>query len=169
MKQAKRTAAALLAAVLTIGTIPAYAAETGVLTRGEAAERLLTAAQDYDPSVQQSDILKGYPNGDLDLDGTVTRAQALVMLDRAFGGLPDPVGDNARMAIPAESFTDVPEWASEELSDVFAAGIVAGTGDGRFSPDQPMTASAISAPGTVKMTSPVSRTRSPLKEVFAMA
>ena len=143
MKQAKRFTAALLASVLAIGTIPAYAAEPDVLTRGEAAELLLSAAQDYNPGVQQSDILKGYSNGDLDLDSTVTRAQALVMLERAFGDLSDPVGDNARMAIPAEAFTDVPVWASEPLSDVFAAGIVAGTGDGRFSPDQPMTESAL--------------------------
>ena len=143
MKQAKRFAAALLAAVLAVGAIPAYAAEPDVLTRGKAAELLLAAAEDYNPGVQQSDILKGYSDGNLNLDGTVTRAQALVMLDRAFGDLPEPVGDNARMAIPAETFTDVPEWALEPLSDVFAAGIVAGTGDGRFSPDQPMTESAL--------------------------
>ena len=52
---------------------------------------LLAAAEDYNPGVQQSDILKGYSDGNLDLDGTVTRAQALVMLDRAFGDLPEPV------------------------------------------------------------------------------
>ncbi len=139
MKHFKRFASLVVAAMLTIGTIPAQAAGPEGLKRGEAAEMLLAAADDYNPGVQQSDILKGYPDGNLDLEGTVTRAQALVMLDRAFGGLPDPVGDSARTAIPASSFTDVPLWASDELSDVFSAGIVAGVGNGLFSPDRPVT------------------------------
>ena len=141
MKYLKRLVPLLLAAVLVLGAVPAHAAEA--LTRGEAAELLLSAAEDYNPGVQRSDILKGYPNGELDLDGPVTRAQALVMLDRAFGGLPEAVGDNARVAIPAEQFTDVPAWASAAISDVLDSGIVAGTGGGRFSPDQPMTESAL--------------------------
>ena len=143
MKHLKRLVPLLLAAVLAVGAIPVRAAEPDVLTRGEAAEMLLAAAEDYNPGVRQSDILRGYSNGDLDLDGPVTRAQALVMLDRAFGGLPDPVGDSARMAIPAETFSDIPEWASEAVSHVLSAGIVAGTGDGCLSPNLPMTESAL--------------------------
>ena len=143
MKYLKRLAPLVLAAVLVLGAVPARAAEAEALTRGEAAELLLAAGADYNPGLQRSDILKGYPNGELDLDGPVTRAQALVMLDRAFGGLPEAAGDNARMAIPAEQFTDVPAWASAAVSHVLDAGIVAGTGGGRFSPDQPMTESAL--------------------------
>lgn len=45
------------------------------------------AATDYNADVTYGDILKGYPGGDLNEDGAVTRAQALVMLQRAFGGL----------------------------------------------------------------------------------
>ena len=138
MRYWKRTLPLLLAAALTAGTIPAQAA--GLLTRGEAAEMLRAAADDYNPGVQQSDILKGHANGDLDLDGPVTRAEALIMLNRAFNGLPESTGDNARMAIPAEDFTDIPDWASDILSDVFSAGIAAGTGDGLFSPDAPLSA-----------------------------
>ncbi|MFR4157260.1 MAG: hypothetical protein ACLTZ7_06425, partial [Oscillospiraceae bacterium] len=114
----------LLALVLALGTLPAQAA---ALTRGEAAQALLSAAQDYNPGVQRSDILKGYPDGSLALDGTLTRAQALVMLTRAFGGFAAPVGDNARMAaLPASSLTNVPTWAAEELSSVLAAGLADG-------------------------------------------
>ena len=83
MKYLKRLAPLVLAAVLVLGAVPARAAEAEALTRGEAAELLLAAGADYNPGVQRSDILKGYPNGELDLDGPVTRAQALVMLDRA--------------------------------------------------------------------------------------
>lgn len=143
MKHLKRFVPLLLTAALTLGAVPAQALEPDVLTRGQAAERLLAAADDYNPGVQRSDVLKGYPDGNLDLEGAVTRAQALVMLDRAFGGLPAPVGDSARAAIPAEDFTDVPGWASDALSRVFTAGIVSGDGNGLFSPDQPMTADAL--------------------------
>ncbi len=137
-KYAKRLAALGLAAVLTMSCVPAQAAEAGVLTRGEAAEMLLNAGDSYVPGLELSDILKGHPNGDLDQDSPVTRVQALIMLDRAFGGLPAPVGNSARSAFPAEDFTDVPDWASEELADVFAAGIVDGGGDGLLSPSQPI-------------------------------
>ena len=64
------------------------ATRRGALTRGETASILLEAATDYDADVTYGDILKGYPGGDLNEDGAVTRAQALVMLQRAFGGLP---------------------------------------------------------------------------------
>lgn len=85
------------------------------------------------------DILKGYPGGDLNEDGAVTRAQALVMLQRAFGGLPEPKGDNARSGYPAANFTDIPAWAQAELEDVLASGIVAGTSATTFSPDRKIT------------------------------
>ena len=140
MKQARRYAAMILAGAVILGASPALAAGEEVLTRGEAAGRLLEAAKDYNPGVVQSDILKGYGSGDLDLEGTVTRAQALVMLDRAFGGLSAPVGDNARGGIPAGMFSDLPAWGGEELDRVLSAGIVAGTGEGQLSPDRPITA-----------------------------
>lgn len=125
----KRLAALALAAVLILGAVPAQAAEEDALTRGEAANILLEAGFKYTPELEFSDILKGYPGGNLDLDGPVTLAQAMVMLERAFGGLPAPVGDSARMAYPAGALTDVPAWATGELETVLNAGIVAGTGD----------------------------------------
>ncbi len=138
MKFTKRFAAILLAAILTLGSLPALAADG--LTRGDAVEQLIAVAQDYNPGVAQSDIIKGYGNGDLGLDDPLTRAQAFVMIRRAFGVLPELTGDNARMAVPAETFTDVPAWATEEFDDVLSAGIVAGTGNGLLSPNAPMTA-----------------------------
>lgn len=110
MKFMKRLAPLLLSAALLLGAAPVQAA--GELTRGQAADAILAAARDYAPGVQQSDILKGYPDGSLDLDGPVTRAQALVMLTHAFGGFAAPVGDNARMALPEGGLTNVPVWAA---------------------------------------------------------
>lgn len=108
-------------------------------TRGEVAQMLLIAADDYNQGVTKSDIIKGYEDGLLHEERTVTRAEALVMLKRAFGSLPVPKGQNAKQAIPAEAFSDIPQWASAELDPVFNAGIVAGTAKGIFSPDENVT------------------------------
>lgn len=115
------------------------AAEEYNINRGEAADMLFSAADDYNPSVLKTDIIKGYEDGLLHEDWNVTRAEALVMLERAFGKLPEPAGHNARVALPKESFTDIPDWAQGELDNVFNSGIVAGTGNGLFSPDELVT------------------------------
>ncbi|MCI8478900.1 MAG: hypothetical protein HFE97_11325, partial [Oscillospiraceae bacterium] len=82
--------------------------------------------------------MKGDGSG-LQEDRIVTRAEALVMLSRAFGDLPEPVGDSARWAYPAANYTDLPDWAVQDLEHVFASGIVAGTSATTFSPDDPIT------------------------------
>lgn len=134
----KKITALLLALSMLPAISSAYAADTAA-TRGYVAQTLLNAADDYNPSVKKSDIIKGYEDGLLHEERTVTRAEALVMLKRAFGTLPTPTGHNARVAIPKERFTDIPEWAKSELSNVFDSGIVAGTAQGVFSPDEPVT------------------------------
>ncbi|HIU56774.1 MAG TPA: S-layer homology domain-containing protein [Candidatus Ornithomonoglobus merdipullorum] len=134
----KRVASIVLSASLLFSGVSSFAADE-YLTRGEAADMLVTAADDYNDGITVSDIMSGYEDGSLREDSNVTRAEMLVMLERAFGDLPEPAGHNARVAIPAEKFTDVPEWARTELSDVLGAGIAAGTGDGYFSPDEPVT------------------------------
>lgn len=145
-KAKSRFTAALLTAALSLSFCPAaLAAEPEGMTRAQVRDALLTAATDYNPGVTGEDILRGDENGELHLERTVTRAEALVMLERAFGGLPAPVGANARSAFPAEEFTDVPAWAQEELTGVFAAGIVAGTEAGRLSPQQPVSEAQLDA------------------------
>ena len=124
---------------LSAAPITGMAAQEDCATRGEVVQMLMNAADDYNPQVQKTDIIKGYGDGDLREEESVTRAQALVMLGRAFGELPQLVGDNLRVAIPKESFTDIPQWAQSELAPIFDAGIVAGTGEGKFSPDDPVT------------------------------
>lgn len=113
--------------------------EDRAATRGEVVEMLLAAADDYHPGVTRGDIIRGYENGDLREDQSVTRAEALVMLARAFGPLPERKGVNAAQALPAESFSDVPVWAAETLAPVFEAGLVAGTAPGVFSPNEAVT------------------------------
>ena len=109
MKWLKRTAAAGMTAVMLFSCFRGGAVQPGEeLTRGETASILLEAATDYNADVTYGDILKGYPGGDLNEDGAVTRAQALVMLQRAFGGLPEPKGDNARSGYPAANLRTSP-------------------------------------------------------------
>ncbi len=136
----KKRIISLILCGFMISNVPTvFAAADEDATRGEVAAMLLQAADDYNPGVEKTDIIKGYDDGELHEDWNVTRAEALVMLKRAFGELPESTGHNARVAIPAENFTDIPEWAEEELSDVFDAGIVAGTAEGIFSPDENVT------------------------------
>ena len=50
------------------------------LTRGEVVQMLLNTADDYNPGLQKSDVIKGYEDGELHEDWFVTRAEALVCL-----------------------------------------------------------------------------------------
>ncbi|MCI2056372.1 MAG: S-layer homology domain-containing protein [Oscillibacter sp.] len=140
MKKMKRTLAAILTIVMVSACVPAALAVTpDYVTRGEVADLLLAAADDYNPDVKRSDILKGYADGQTHEERNVTRAQALVMLQRAFGTLPTPQGDNARSGYGATNFTDVPAWSKTELANVFQSGIVAGTTATTFSPNAYVT------------------------------
>ncbi len=131
------SAVTMLLASVNMHTV--YAAGTPV-TRGEAAEMLVQAAAgDYTPNLDKEDILKGYEDGQLHQEQGLTRAEALVMLKRAFGEFPAPTGHNLRTGYPAENFTDIPDWADEEISDVLASGIIAGTSESTLSPNDPIT------------------------------
>ena len=134
----KRTAAAVLAAAALL-TNTAFASDM-YATRGEVADMLLTAADDYNKDVKRSDIIKGYGgDGELHEDWNINRAEALVMLSRAFGKLPELSGHNERVALKSGSFTDIPDWAKPELEPVLDAGIAAGIADGIFSPYDDVT------------------------------
>ena len=137
----KKISALFLAmALLFVSTMPvAFAQETDTLTRGEAVKMLLTAVDDYNPTVQKSDIIKGYGDGLLHEDKPITRVEAFAMIKRAFGELPTPTGHNARVAYSPQKFTDIPQWADAELKAIFNAGIDNGTADGVFSPDEPVS------------------------------
>ncbi len=131
----KRLLACLMVVVILVSFAPsAAAAEVAYITRGDTADLLLTAAADYNAGIRRTDIIRGYENGDLYEDKPVTRAEAFVMLSRAFGELPAPVGDNARSGYSAANFTDIPDWAKSELSNLFGTGIIAGTSATTFSP-----------------------------------
>lgn len=136
--KSKRLITAILTAAMLLGNT-AFASDM-YATRGEVADMLLLAADDYNPSVKRTDIIKGYGgDGELHEDWNINRAEALVMLSRAFGTLPELTGHNARVALKSGDFTDIPDWARQELQPVFDAGIAAGTAGGIFSPSDDVT------------------------------
>ncbi len=137
MKTQRIIAAGITAAMLLTNT--AFASDM-YATRGEVADMLLSAADDYNKDVKRSDIIKGYGgDGELHEDWNINRAEALVMLSRAFGTFPALTGHNARVALRSGDFTDIPDWAKPELTPVLDAGIAAGTADGVFSPYDDVT------------------------------
>lgn len=129
MKQLLRRFLAL-AMVLGIiaGVSPAALASDEALTRGEAAEMILSAADDYGDAALE-DVLQ-----DGRADEAVTRAEVLVMTARAFGQLEEPVGDNARSGADGSALTDVPHWVAPELEGLLSAGVVTPNASGLLGP-----------------------------------
>lgn len=117
----------------------AFSSDEDFITRKDAVEMLLIAADDYNPKVIKSDVIKGYEDGQLHEERLVTKAEALIMLKRAFGNIPEIKGFNKYVAFPKEEFTDIPDWAKADLKDVFDLGIVGGNGKGEFSPNDKIT------------------------------
>lgn len=135
----KRIIAAGMTAALLLSSNTVFASDT-YATRGEVADMLLNAADDYNKNVKRSDIIKGYgDDGGLHENLNINRAEALVMLSRAFGTLPELTGHNARVALKSGDFSDIPDWAKSELTPVLDAGISTGTADGIFSPYEYVT------------------------------
>ena len=126
----KRILALLLVCVLALGAAPAALASDEALTRGEVRDLLLAADDDYSEA-EAGDVLTGGRE-----DETATRAEVLVMLARAFGELPEPVGDSARWAADLSGMTDIPGWAKTELGDMLSAGLVTGNAEGLLAPGE---------------------------------
>lgn len=107
MKRKRILAAGMAAALLLTNTV--FASDM-YATRSETADMLLSAADDYKKDVKRSDIIKGYGgDGEIHEDWNINRAEALVMLSRAFGTLPALTGHNARVALKSGDFTDIPD------------------------------------------------------------
>lgn len=135
----KRLLAVILSVVMLVLPVSVLAEASDYATRGEVCQMLLSASDDYKPNLSKSDILKGDGSGDLKEDKPVTRAEALIMISRAFPEFPELKGYNAYLAIPKDSFSDIPDWAAPEINRIFDAGLVAGKAEGVFAPDDYVT------------------------------
>ncbi|WP_018756808.1 M13-type metalloendopeptidase [Paenibacillus terrigena] len=129
----RRLAILLSTCMLLMVPVSAFAQEAEpYATRGEVVDYLLGAADDYNPGVKKEDILKGDAKGNLNLDQSVSRIEALIMLSRAFSNLPAPQGNDLRVGNTAAAFTDVPKWAQNDIAKLASAGILSGYPDGRL-------------------------------------
>ena len=130
----------LLALIIVLNTVPlAQAAGDSYATRGEIVQMLMSAADDYHPNLQKSDIIKGYSDGALNENQYATRAEAFVMVSRAFGKLDAPTGHNARVAVTDLVYDDVPAWAKADVQNLVRGGVLVGTGHGKLSPNNYIT------------------------------
>ncbi|TVX89755.1 M13-type metalloendopeptidase [Paenibacillus agilis] len=108
-------------------------------TRGEIVNSLLTAADAYNPKINKEAIIKGHKDGNLKENEPVKKVEALVMLSRAFGELPEPVGNDLRTRTFDVAFTDVPPWAKKDIDKLIKAGILTAKPDGSLGAYDPIT------------------------------
>lgn len=92
----------------------------GALSVGQVTDYLIQAADDYNKP-DRAAMLTGIDIGE---EAKATRLQALVLLSRAFGPLPEPTGNNARIAAPAPDMSGVPDWAKADLENLAKGGVL---------------------------------------------
>lgn len=107
------------------------------LTRGDVVDLLMAAADEYQPNLQKTDIMKGYEDGLLHEDMKATKLEALIMLNRAFGTLPE---SSTSGVLSVDTFTDIPEWAKPEMEKILQSGIVQESSAGLFDPNERINA-----------------------------
>lgn len=128
----KRITAIVIVLCLLLAISPAVLADDqpNYATRGVVCDMLLSAADDYTPGLTRGDIIKGYEDGQTKEDQFITRAESFVMVSRAFGTLPAPVGNDLRLSPSLVSFTQVPVWAEYDVNNLINARVIIGTDDG---------------------------------------
>lgn len=121
-------------------SVPVYADETPPpATRGEIVTTLLTAADAYTSGINKEAVIQGYEDGQLREKEPAKKIEALVMLSRAFGDLPKPVGNDLRSGTFGVEFTDVPAWAKGDIEKLAKAGVLTGNPDGTLGVNDNMT------------------------------
>lgn len=115
------------------------------LTRGDVADLLMAAAKPYQPNLQKTDIMKGYGDGLLHEDAKATKLEALIMLKRAFGTLPNASSSSDFQPLSIDTFTDIPAWAKPEMTEILKSGIVQEASDGLFYPNETINAEQMEA------------------------
>ncbi|MCD7777937.1 MAG: hypothetical protein LUH47_05475, partial [Clostridiales bacterium] len=109
------------------------------LTREEVCEIIVDAADDDNPGVAAADVLKGDGEGNTYGDREATKLETFIMLDRAFGTYPELSGANLIMNNTDAVYTDIPDWAKAEMSQVLVAGIADGTDSTTFGVNEKVT------------------------------
>lgn len=135
----KRLSIFLLSLILVFGFLCPASAQPDYATRKIVLEMILNGADAYYEGIQASDIMKGDGDGNLRENDPVLRVEAMAMLSRAFPNLPIPSEYQLSIGNFGNEFTDLPQWAVQDLSNLTRAGIVAGYPDGRLGVNDPVT------------------------------
>lgn len=142
------TLSAITPAVLADNTLFAEADPQGIqtgqafnagVTRGETVRMLLSAAESYTPNLTKEDIIKGYEDGFLYEQQPITRVEALTMISRAFGTFDIPEGYIAQISPKPVSFSDVPQWAENDIQNLIRGRLLTGNENGLLEPNQTVT------------------------------
>lgn len=140
---ASRTASPASLSTYASAAATAFAAPYPLETIGriQARDYLLNAARRYNAKLRADDILKGGPGIDDSTNSRpATRAEAIVMISRAFGPLPEPVGNMNRSGAAVAEFSDVPDWAMAEVSNLARAKILLPANDNILRANEPISA-----------------------------
>jgi putative endopeptidase len=92
-------------------------------SRGQICEILFTQSIKYNQSILK-EAITGCDNSHVLKNTSVTRLEYFIMLNSAFGTLPEPKGGMKMMMPDAVSFGDVPKWAKTDIEKIIAARIL---------------------------------------------
>lgn len=137
----KKILSLLMAIIMVLSvSVAVYADEKSpTATRGEIVKTLLIAADAYQSGLNKEAIILGSKNKDLRENEPAKKVEALVMLSRAFGELPEPVGNDLRSGTFGVEYTDVPTWAKKDIDNLTKAGVLTGNPDGTLGANDPIT------------------------------
>ena len=82
-------------------------------------------------------FVSGYEDGTFKPQGAINRCEALVILGRI-------LGDRTLPSLSEETFSDIPEWAKNDIDRLVASGIVKGYGDGTLGAKDFLTSEQVS-------------------------
>ncbi|MGE7948617.1 M13-type metalloendopeptidase [Lysinibacillus sp. NPDC093688] len=137
----KKFLSLLMATIMVLSvSVSVYADTTSPpATRGEIVKTLLMAADAYQKGINKEAVMQGSKNGDLRENEPAKKVEALIMLSRAFGELPKPVGNDLRSGTFGVEFTDVPAWAKKDIDKLAKAGVLTGNPDGTLGANDTIT------------------------------
>ncbi|MCR8844465.1 S-layer homology domain-containing protein [Paenibacillus sp. SC116] len=137
----KKLVSLLMAMTMALSfSVSVYAADKPKpATRGEIVTTLSAAADAYQSGSNNKAVIHGNGDGNLRENEPVKKVEALVMLSRAFGELPKPVGNDLRIGTFGAKFTDVPAWAKKDIDKLAEAGVLTGKPDGTLGVNDTIT------------------------------
>ena len=131
-EKSRKIIPALLALVLFVGatgcSMPTQPDDR--LTFGQARDLVHTAASHYRTDLKKEDVHQNIPDATSREQEPVTRAEALVMVDNAFGALPEPTGHLLRVAPQPVTYSELPPWAKGAVANLNKAKVLYSVRDG---------------------------------------